>query len=453
MNLKLLSISLVSAFLATACGNNQETQKETTQTVVEIPDVKHPEWAKNATIYEMNIRQYTQKGDFNSIIPHLPRLKAMGVDIIWVMPINPIGEKNRKGGQGSYYSVKDYKAINPEYGTMEDFKNFVNAIHDNGMKIIVDWVANHTAWDHPWTANKDWYTLDSLGNFKPPVADWSDVIDLNFENKDMRKAMIEAMQFWVKEANIDGYRCDVAMEVPTDFWNETRFALDTIKPVFMLAEAEQKDHHQKAFDMSYGWELLHVMNGIAKGEKNLNDLRKYIAKNDSVYNNNEYRMNFVTNHDENSWNGTEYERYKEAVKAYTVLAYTLPGMPLVYSGQENNLNRALAFFEKDSISWGNYENQAFLSKLLLLNKNNKALWNGNDGGKFEEIETDKKDEVFAYKLQKEDKKVIVIINFSKKPIEVNLEKISGAYNNVFTGESFGIKGKTKLEGNGYLVLE
>lgn len=273
--------------------------------------VIHPEWSINANIYEVNVRQYTPEGTFAAFEKHLPELKKLGVDIIWIMPINPIGKQNRKGALGSYYAVANYKTVNPEFGTVDDFKKLVNKTHKLGMKIIIDWVANHTAWDNIWVKDHpEFYTRDAKGNFVPPVADWEDVIDLNYDNKELRSLMIDAMKYWVKECNIDGFRCDVAAMIPIDFWNEAVPELKKIKHVFMLAEANENFVHQ-AFDMSYNWQLKDLMNDIAKGKKNAEDLVKLFEKEKQEYKTDDYRMSFTTNHDLNSWDGTEYVKIGE----------------------------------------------------------------------------------------------------------------------------------------------
>lgn len=272
----------------------------------------------------------------------------LGVDILWFMPIHPIGELNRKGSLGSYYSVRDYKAVNPEFGTMEDFKNLVNKAHELGFKVILDWVANHTSFDHQWaTDHPEWYTRDEKGNIVSPF-DWTDVADLKYDNNPaLWDAMIDALKFWVVEANIDGYRCDVAGMVPVAFWEKARTELDAVKPVFMLAEDEgQRDLMKKAFDANYGWEFHHIMNNIAKGEKNAADVWAYFAKEDTLFAPTSFRMMMTSNHDENSWNGTEFERMGDGAKAFAVMAYTIPGFPMMYNGQEVALNKRLLFFEK-----------------------------------------------------------------------------------------------------------
>jgi glycosidase len=308
---------------------------------------------------------------------------------------------------------------------MEDLKSLVDQAHELDMKVILDWVANHTAFDHVWSEDhKDYYNLDSLGNLQMPEGtDWSDVADLNYENEELRAEMIDALQFWVREADIDGYRCDVAGFVPTDFWETARDSLEAVKSdIFMLAEWEDQELHEKAFDMTYAWEFLHVMNGIATGEKTLAALDEYMAKQDTLFPDDAYRMYFTTNHDENSWNGTVMERYgMEGHKTYAVLAYTIDGMPLLYSGQEAGMDKALKFFEKDTINWKEYDLQDFYTKLLQLNRDNEALWNGEYGGDFERFATDHDDKVYIYKRQKGDHAVLVMLNMTDEALSVSFE--------------------------------
>ena len=407
-NLFLVSLSI----LLFSCSNqsNNEVSQET--------DV----WHKNATIYEVNVRQFTPEGTFNAFLPHIDRIHNMGIDILWFMPIHPIGEVNRKGGLGSYYSVKDYKGVNPEHGTAADFKAVVDKAHSLGMKVLIDWVANHSAFDNPWAENKDWYTLDSLGNLQPPLGtDWWDVADLNYDNNDMRLAMIEAMQYWVEEFDIDGFRCDVASWVPNDFWKQAIDSLNTIKPMFMLAEGEEPSLHQAGFQMTYTWEYMHITNEIAQGKMTFKDLDDLMAKEDTNYSQDAYRLYFTTNHDENSWKGDVFERYGNTHLLQAILAFTIDGMPLLYSGQEAGLNKRLAFFEKDTIEWGDYAYADFYSSLLKLNKSHRALWNGKYGGKFSKIEMDDSD-LYCYKRVVGEDKVMVFLNFSKSNKTINLNE-------------------------------
>jgi len=403
-----------------------------------------PDWSKNATIYEVNIRQFTKEGTFAAFQSHLPRLKEMGVDIIWLMPIHPIGEKNRKGSLGSYYAVRDYTAVNPEFGDFDEFKTLVSKVHELDMKIIIDWVANHTSPDNVWVeqGHKDWYTLDSLGNLQPTIGtDWWDVADLNYDNKEMRKQMIESMEFWIKSADIDGFRCDVAGWVPMDFWLEAKAQLDKVKPIFFLAESEGMDQHQ-AFHMTYAWEFHHIMNKVAQGTENIQAVASYFER-EKNYPSTAYRMNFTSNHDENSWNGTEMERLGESRLAMAVMASTIMGMPLIYNGQETSLDRRLKFFEKDSIVWDKMDLVEFYTTLNDLHHQNQALWNGQYGS-FPIILTPKNEKnVLAYVREKNGDKVLVILNLSPKQQEFKLKNklMKGKYMELFTNESIIIKSK------------
>ncbi len=423
--------------------NPVNAQKKTNSKPENTMKVVHPEWSKNANIYEVNIRQFTKEGNFKAFEEHIDRLHQMGVDILWLMPINPIGQKNRKGTLGSYYSISDYNRVNPEFGTLEDFKSIVKKAHSLGMHVIIDWVANHSAWDNHWTSeHPDYYKQDSLGNFISPF-DWTDVISLNYKNKELRKEMIEVMKYWITECDIDGFRCDVAEMVPVDFWNQARVELDKTKKVFMLAEAEVPVQHKKAFDMSYAWELHHIMNKIAQGKQGAHDLDKYLLKQDTLFKADDYRMIFIDNHDENSWNGTVEKRMGEAAQTFAVLSTTLPGMILLYNGQESGLNKSLAFFEKDEIKWGDYPLQDFYSKLLKLKTDNKALWNGNFGGKYKRLLSDKTNLIFAFSRTKDENKVIYIANLSNQPIEttVDFKGNEGEYTDWFAATKQGLKGK------------
>ncbi len=412
----------------------------------EVISVKHPAWSHNVSIYEVNTRQYTPEGTFNAFNPHIEELKELGIGIVWFMPINPIGEKNRKGSLGSYYSVKDYKAVNPEFGTLEDFKETVKKVHEAGMYVIIDWVANHTAWDNVWVKeHPDFYTKDSLGNFVPPVADWHDVIDLNYDNKELWTAMIDAMKYWVEECDIDGFRCDVAGMVPLNFWKTARTELDSVKKVFMLAEAEGPEFHE-AFDMTYSWNLLHLMNDLAKGKTSVQAVRDYFSKEESTYPADAYRMRFTTNHDENSWNGTVFERLGDAAETFDVFTCVIKGMPLVYTGQEAGLNKRLKFFDKDTVEWSKSKYRLLYTDLLNEKTKNRALWNGDEGGRMIPVKSGK-DEVFAFVRQSGENKVYAIFNFSDKTVrtELSSDQIAGEYMNPFSEKKTRIRSKEWLE--------
>ena len=398
----------------------------------------HPDWSKNATIYEVNVRQHTPEGTFLAFQSDLPRIKALGTDILWLMPVHPIGELNRKGGEnannymvqpgssslGSPYSVQSYVKVNPAFGTINDLRNLVAAAHELGMKVILDWVANHTAFDSDWTeTNRSFFLLDEAGNLQPPTGtDWWDVTQLDWEHgqeNGLYDAMADAMEFWVAEADIDGFRCDVAGKVPTAFWNKARRQLERVKPeVFMLAEAEVPDHHDRAFDMSYAWHMHHVMNQVARMEWSVDSIRSALAMDSMRFGEDAYRMMFVTNHDENSWNGTIAERMGANGDAMAMLAGTLFGMPLVYSGQEAGISKRLRFFEKDTVIWGDYSKTNLYQTINALHHDEEALWNGPFGGWPELIPTDFSDEVVAWKRTKGESEVVVASNFGNENREV-----------------------------------
>ena len=358
----------------------------------------HPDWAYDAVIYEMNIRQYTPEGTFAAAQAELPRLKELGVDILWLMPIHPIGVKERKGTLGSYYAISDYCDINPEFGTMADFETFLAAAHKMGFRVIIDCVANHTSPDAKWINEcpADWYVRDSLGNTVVNY-DWTDIAELNYDNPDVRTAMQAAMRFWM-EKGVDGFRCDMACEVPFDFWKETIAMLRSEWPdMYMLAEGEDPRLHTVAgFDASYAWELHHILNDIAQGRKNVPELLEYIEKDAAAVPSDALRLMFTSNHDENSWAGTEFERMGNAAKAMAVLTFTLPnGQPLIYTGQEMGWNKRFEFFEKDPVpAWENNGYTDFYKWLVKLRHDNPALAAGRDGGRFDLISSEDSTIVF-----------------------------------------------------------
>ena len=417
--------------------------------------VKHPEWSWDATIYELNVRQFSKEGTFKAVIPKLSQIKALGADIIWIMPINPIGVKNRKEPLGSYYSVRNYLEINPEFGNKADFRALVDSIHSHGMKVIVDWVANHTSWDNILTKeHPDWYKHDKNGNFVPPVKDWSDVIALDYTKSGLRKYMINAMDYWVKNFNIDGYRCDVAGMVPIDFWIQARRSLDAIKPVFMLAEAEGPKFHE-AFDMTYGWDSYHLFNDIAKGKATADQITTLLNKEKRTYPADSYRMRFTSNHDENSWNGTVFERLDGGAATFAVLTCTMDGMPLVYDGQEAGMNKRLKFFERDPIVWKASPFRNLYTKLFELKHENPALQNGEQGGSMEMLSNSNPKAVYTFTRQKSGHKVLVILNLSNTEQHATISgtPMRGTYHELFTGQrkTFGAREKIDLKPWAYFV--
>ncbi|MBD5348631.1 MAG: alpha-amylase [Bacteroides sp.] len=349
-----------------------------------------PEWLQKAVIYEANLRQGTKTRDFKGLQRELPRLKDLGVDVIWLMPIHPISVEQRKGTLGSYYAVQDYKGVNPEFGTMEDLKEFVRTAHAHDMKVILDEVCNHTGADHKWvTENPGLYALNEKGEKYGPY-DWTDVYKLDYSNPGTRAAMTDALKFWITEADIDGYRCDVAGEVPTDYWEEARPQLEAIKPILMLAESSTPSLLVKAFDVDYAWPMKDVFNAIAatKGvnkwakehkenrpEMTAQDIPALIERQKKEFPEGSLHMNMVTNHDLNSWEGTEFDRFGPATGAFAVLSYTLPGVPMMYTGQEVGFNHAFEFFEQDSIQpdYDRNEFTTFYETLNSLKHSNRAL--------------------------------------------------------------------------------
>jgi glycosidase len=423
-----------------------------------VSEVIHPEWTKDAVLYEVNIRQYTPEGTFNAFAEHLPRLKELGVDILWFMPVNPIGVKNRKEALGSYYSVKDYMDVNPEFGTIVDFKNLVAKAHELGFNVIMDWVPNHSSWDNRLTGDHpEWYMKDSAGSFIPPLGfDWTDVIQFDWANEELHDYMIEALQFWVN-LGIDGFRVDHPHKTPYAFWERARTELEKIRPVFMLAENEdQTDFMKRGFDMSYAWELHHLMNRIAQKRDSVKALTKYYKKELSVFPQNVYRMVFMDNHDENSWNGTINSRMGEAQVPFAVFTFTTRGFPLLYNGQEVCLSKSLKFFVRDTIKWDTCKMTSFYKNLIKLKKDSKALWNGEYGGSMDTIPTGRDNKVFAYYREKDDNRVVVFLNLRKKEVSVkpDLKAIEGEYTEYFTGAKtvLPFTDSLKLEPYGYKVF-
>ena len=455
-------ISIVSLFAAVAAMFTMSCNCKSSCSDIErdstFTTVNQPEWSRNAVIYEVNLRQYTPSASINEFATHLPRLKELGVDILWFMPIHPISELNRKGGLGSYYAVKDYKGFNPEFGTIEEFKEVVKKAHDLGMKVILDWVPNHTGCDNAWvTEHPEWYSLNEEGKMYGPF-DWTDVYELNYDNREMRAAMVDALKFWLTDINVDGFRCDVAGEVPTDFWNEARPQLDAVKPeLFMLAEASKPELNKHAFNMGYNWPMKDLFSEIAytmgqytfqkEGEpmrtfpaKNATNIDSLLVQQDEEYAKDTYLMNMITNHDLNSWEGTEFERLGNLSDAFAVLSYTLPGMPLIYTGQETGLNRALEFFVKDAEPTWEPRNEffAFYQKLNNLKHNQAALNAGVKGGKIVRYPTNSND-LYIFSRSVEGSTVLTFVNLGKEEQAVEYIDATPAdadkMINHFTGES------------------
>ena len=386
---------------------------------------------KDGVIYEANIRQYSESGKFQDFTKDIYKLKDLGVKIIWLMPIHPISKTNRKGTLGSYYSISDYKAVNPEFGNKDDLDELIKEAHKHDMLVILDWVANHTGWDHKWIENKpDYYTKNENGEITDPINPstgeswgWTDVADLNFDNMEMQNEMIKAMEYWVKEHEIDGYRLDAAHSCPASFWKKSIKRLKKIKNVLMLAESD--GYHTggfeliELFDMSYNWSGHHVLNRIYKKENNSEDLKININRNLNDYSSKHVLMNFTSNHDENTWAGTVFDRYGDGAKTFAALTYFLPGIPLIYNGQEYGLNKRLEFFEKDYITKKQTDFYEFYSNLNSLKKENNLL-DIDSEIKFEIIETNNKN-LICYKRTKNNDSMYFVANLSEESQEINTE--------------------------------
>jgi cyclomaltodextrinase len=413
----------------------------------------HQDWSYNKTIYEVNVRQYTKAGTFAAFETHLKRLKELGAGILWFMPIHPIGETNRLGSLGSYYSVRDYFAVNPEFGTMDEFKTLIENAHAMGFHVILDWVANHTAWDNSLTlSHPEWYTRDENGDFQPPAGtNYTDVIELDYNQQGLRNYMIDAMQYWIQETGIDGFRCDAVSWVPLDFWEAAITELKNLKPeILMLAEDDGPQYRNAGFDMTYAWAYHGFDSGILKrivqGASNATGLSNYIINEQKLYSDGHYRMYFTSNHDENSWYGTDFEQFGDAAEVYTVLTSLMRGMPLVYSGEEAGLDKRLLFFDKDEITWRPHCFAEIYSTLFRLKKENQALWNGVSGGNMERVATSH-DSVYAFVRQKNGDKIFAVLNLSCQNMNVTLHDTlcTGHYTDIFTGDTLSLAKGSNLE--------
>jgi len=411
------------------------------------------DWILHTNVYEVNLRQYTPEGTFAAFATHLPRLKDMGVETLWFMPVTAISQKNKKGSMGSYYACSDYTTINPEFGSLQDFKKLVRQAQSMNFRVIIDWVANHTGWDHVWTEqHPEWYKKDeNTGEFKK-ASGMDDIIELDFSNKEMRLAMIEAMKFWVRETGIDGFRCDLAFWVELGFWVEAKTALDSLKDLFWLAEADPIDHpdYMTVFDAAYTWMWMHRTEEFYK--KNL-PLQELLSVLDRYQQLSGIKLWFTANHDENSWNGTEYEKYGEAAALLAVFSCTWQGVPLVYSGQELPNHKRLQFFEKDVIEWRNdHDLHGFYKTLLQLHSTYAAL---RADSKLFRIHTSGDEKVLTYLRKKDDQEVLVMLNFSAEPVRIELfdQRLGGTFKNLFKNEEVNVNEQRRFElaGWGYLI--
>ena len=422
-----IKVILLISLLIWSCQEQPELARKPEVKLVEKTPFKpiDDKIVSKAVLYEANIRQYSNEGSFNAFAEDLPKLKKMGVKIIWLMPINPISTTKSKGPLGSYYAVSDYTKVNPEFGTLEDFKALVDKAHELGMYVILDWVPGHTGWDHVWIKeHSDFYLKNRKGEIIDPIDfrtgksfGWTDVADLDYNNMEMREALRQAMLYWVEETHIDGYRIDQAYAVPQEFYDKTFAAMKAIKPVFLLAETDI--YHPggiglvSKFHASYDWPGHHLSKEVAQGQKNAIDFSRHFERTILRYGPENIVVNFVSNHDENSWNGTIEESYGKAAHAFMTMNYTLPGMPLIYSGQEYDLNKRLHFFDKDSFPMTARKSMILLQQLGALKNNHLALESGAEGGSFLKLPTTKDNQVFAFERGKDGDTLVVMANLSK----------------------------------------
>jgi len=410
--------------------------------------LKHPDWSRDAVLYQINTRQFTPEGTFAAAEKHLPRLQALGVDILWLMPVQPIGEKNRKGSLGSPYSIRDYRGVNPEFGDLDDLKRFIAAAHQQGFHVILDWVANHTAWDNPLVAeHPEWYARNWNGElYPPPWTDWSDVVTLDYDDPGLRRYMAEAMKWWVAEVGFDGFRCDVAGFVPLDFWETVRRELDAIRPVFMLAEWEQRDLHARAFDATYTWGFWNTLHDIAHGRADVGALTGYYYEKNNSWPRDGLRMTFVSNHDKNAWDGTQFEAFGAALESAIVLSFASDGIPLIYNGQEAGNPKRLAFFEKDPIDWREHAVGTLYGRLIQLKKANSALWNGAWGAAMIQVPNSAPAAVFSFVRTNEKHGVFAVFNFSAAAQRARFTDAAfvGDYRDFATGDALSLDTDTEL---------
>ena len=425
---------------------------EMNQTPTKIAPISKERIA-NAVIYEANIRQYSPQGSFEAFTADLPKIKELGVDIIWLMPIYPISTTKSKGSLGSYYAVSDYQKVNPEFGDLDDVKTLIDSAHKLDMYVILDWVPNHTGWDHVWLQqHPEWYTKDEQGKPTHPIGtDWTDTADLNYDNHDMRAQMLEDLKYWIKEVGIDGYRCDMAGMVPTDFWEHTIPELRALKPIFMLAEAWEPHLIQAGFNMVYGWETHHLSNDISNGHKPIDDFRRRMEDVKHQYAPEAILMNFTSNHDENSWNGSAPERLNDALELAAALMYTVAGMPLIYSGQEYDLDRRLLFFEKDSIDRTKGRMFEVYKQLGQLKKSTKALDTGVDAASYQNLNNSASDKILSFVRQKDEDQLVYMGNFSNEAVSFSVD-YTGILIDFYTGKQVDLTQELVLAPKAYLIL-
>ena len=388
--------------------------------------VSVPEWVRGGVIYEVYPRDFSERGDFAGVTAQLDRLKDLGVNILWLMPIHPIGQEKKKGPVGSPYAVRDYYALNPDYGTPADFRRLVEGAHRRGMKVIIDVVANHTSWDSVLMKRPEFYVRDAAGKITFPH-DWSDVAELNYESPALRRYMIDMLKFWLREYDLDGFRCDVAAEVPADFWEQARAELDKVKSdILMLAESDRPELLVRAFDLDYSWPLHSTLNDVLQGRKDATAFRATWEADEAKYPRGALRMRFSDNHDERR----AVARFGEGgALAASALMLTLDGVPMLYNGMEvgdTTESGDPALFYRLPIFWPiekrRPEFPRFYRQMIALRKSHPALTKGRLGW----LRNSDESRVVTYARRAESEEIVVAINFSNRPFDGTLEATPGA---------------------------
>jgi glycosidase len=411
-----------------------------------------PSWIQDGLIYELFVRDFSEEGSFLAIIPLLGEIKSLGVETIWLMPIHPIGVIERKGSLGSPYSIKDYYDVDPDYGSLEDFKILVEAVHDAGMHLVIDLVVNHTAWDNPWiTEHPEWYTKDSDGNIIPPIPDWSDVADLDFSNEELRAELVKVMKYWVEEFDIDGYRVDTASMVPQDFWDMSIPQVMKVKDVLFLGETSDTGLSSSGYQLVYSWDSYSKLKSVFRGSKASVFTASSVREN-SYFTQGQY-MRFITNHDETAWDASPVVLFGglEGSKAAAVAHMYMEGIPLIYNGQEIGNSDSWAFFEKWNYDWNqNPDIRAFYEQF-------GSIWTSSEAlrfGDFFRVSTDNPENIISYIRRSENEEILILVNVRDEVQSFLMENASkGSYLDLFSSETIEIEKEIVLEPYGFLVIQ
>jgi cyclomaltodextrinase / maltogenic alpha-amylase / neopullulanase len=411
------------------------------------PVARHsPDWLRDGAIYEVNTRTFSASGDFRGVTEQLPRLKELGVNILWLMPIHPVGRERSKGTLGSPYAVRDYFAINPDYGTADDLRQLISEAHRGGFKVIIDIVANHTAWDSVMLQTPGFYKHDAAGKIISPVPDWADVAALDYANPELRAYMTHMLVHWIKQFDLDGFRCDVAGMVPTDFWENARSELEKVKPeIMLLAEWHSPDLVRKAFDLDYSWPLHSKLTDVLEnGTASARDLRKEWEEERRLYPKGALHLRFSDNHDEKRAIARFGERGALAASA---LMFTLDGVPMLYNGMEvgdTTESGAPALFERLPVFWQIAERRPefpeFYRMMIPLRRAHRALGQGET----EWLENSDPDRIVTYVRRGAGEEFLVAINCSNRGYSGRVQVAGSSWTEETHSKSGGSVGNLQL---------